>query len=148
MLQHLERPAAAVTEMVRVLRPHGRLVCCAPDWRTLTLTGLPPNLVALTARVLAAALPVCTAHPTLGSELPQLLRTCGLVEVATAEHSIEMRSRSEVEAVWPLEHIASVAARGGVPHEEAREWLAQMDAMGAAVQGSLTLHSACGVRSS
>ena len=82
--------AAVVREMTRVLKRGGRLVCCAPDWRTFQVDvlgnsvlegGAKPELAAATGRLLGGMVPGCTAHPYLGCNLPRLLRKCGLRDV-------------------------------------------------------------------
>jgi SAM-dependent methyltransferase len=45
VLMHLPRPAAAIGEMVRILRPGGLLVCVEPNnlWNYISVTSLTPN---------------------------------------------------------------------------------------------------------
>ena len=107
VMQHLEHPSRVLDEMERVTRAGGRIVCASPDWRTFTLDV---GGGGLTPRVLSAALPTCTCHPHLGVELRRMLRARGLCGVPVTAHTLVMEGRDAVEAVWPLEHVAAVAA--------------------------------------
>jgi SAM-dependent methyltransferase len=155
VLQHLPSPREMVLEMTRVARPDGGVVCCSsPDWRTLRLTGaagepLSAELASLSAAVLRVAAPICTCHPCLGAELRELLSSCGLREVRTRSHVLSMRSWGDVQALVVLEHMAEVAVCAGLPKDEADRWveLLALEGQSGRVRGTLTIHTACGVRS-
>jgi SAM-dependent methyltransferase/GNAT superfamily N-acetyltransferase len=151
MLQHQRDPSAALRQMRDAAKPRGqgRVVCSSPDWRTLRFevadgAAAPPELAALTAAVLDAAVPTCTAHPSLGAELPALLHDCGLANVVTRTDVLEMRSWRECDAVVVMAHFAAVAVRCGLPAAEAERWLALMQQQGEALRGELTVVTACG----
>ncbi len=78
MLQWLEDPAAAVAEMVRVLRPGGRFSLIDSDWRTLVIDLPDLDLAARFQQALVAA----RGRPAAaGGLLANLVRAAGLVDV-------------------------------------------------------------------
>lgn len=97
MLQWLADPSRAIAEMVRVLRPGGRLSLIDTDWRTLTVDL--PDAEAAEA-VSAAIWNLRGAPASVGSQLLNLCRATGqLVELeATAATHVWTRWDPDTEA--------------------------------------------------
>ncbi len=74
VLQHVERPREAIVEMVRALKPGGRLVCAEPDWSTFVIDAHDP---AVTRRV-AERWRDCFRNPDVGRRLLGWIREEGL----------------------------------------------------------------------
>lgn len=81
VLQHLPDPARAVREMIRVLRPGGRIALIDTDWETATLYPGAPELVDRVLTALSAPLVNAGAGRQLRSLLVEqgveVLDTCG-----------------------------------------------------------------------
>ena len=57
-----------------------------------------------------------------------------------------MVGREAAEAVWPLQHVASLAVEAGsVTAAEAAQWLDRVDYEGENFHGALTLYIAAGI---
>jgi SAM-dependent methyltransferase len=74
---HLKKPAAALSEMVRVLRDDGRVAICDYDLDTLFLDSRYDD-VTLKLRALSSRL---LRNPGVGKTLPRLFAEAGLVDV-------------------------------------------------------------------
>ena len=87
LLMHADgEPAAIVGELVRVLRPRGRLVAFDLDWDALVIDGAEQELTRRIVRSYSDGVP----NGCVGRTLPRLLRDAGLVEVTTVPHAIEI----------------------------------------------------------
>jgi ubiquinone/menaquinone biosynthesis C-methylase UbiE len=79
VLVHSATPAAVVGEMLRVLRPGGRIVATEPDLDTLVFDATPLAVV----RRLTQWHSDRVRSGTVGRHLPAILRQCGLEDVET-----------------------------------------------------------------
>jgi len=86
VLQWVPDPSAAVSEMLRVLRPGGRLSLIDTDWRTLVCDVDDPDLV---LRITAALLAQRGEQAAVGSRLLNMCRDAGLADIEhdTASHA-------------------------------------------------------------
>ena len=87
VLRYIERPEQAVQEMVRVVRPGGRVVIFDFDADTIVDAPDPP-LVRRIAEVLDAAIP----SPWVGRQLFRIFKQVGLTEVSVVPHAAVMTS--------------------------------------------------------
>jgi SAM-dependent methyltransferase len=78
LLLHVDRPAAVLSEMIRVTRAGGTVAAQDQDFGTLALTHPDP---ALTARILDAVAKSRYAEPCSGRRLPGLFASAGLRRV-------------------------------------------------------------------
>jgi ubiquinone/menaquinone biosynthesis C-methylase UbiE len=119
VFHHLDDPEKALTEMVRVARPGGRVVVSDVDYDTLIVAGPP---AALTRRV--------TAHHTdrmpsggVGRRLPALFRAAGLTRVELAPTTAVV-STFDDEVLHLRDKAEAARDAGVVTAGEAAAWLA------------------------
>ena len=126
-LMHLKDPEQALTEMVRVIRPGGKIVVFDFDWDT-TFIDHPDES---TTRKVIQAFRDGVQHGWIGRRLPRLCQTAGLVEVTCVPHVVQI---PYAVAVHLLEGaLASAQAAGAVSAEERTTWwryLEQAEAAG------------------
>lgn len=127
-LQWVEEPARAVSEMVRVLRPGGRLGLIDTDWGTLTIDH--PDQAA-TERVLRGVWSI--PNPWSGRRLLGLCRSSGL-EQLRLEADIAVVTEWEPDAgpvpgFMPFDGLVDAAAQAGtITPDEGAGWLEQLAA--------------------
>jgi ubiquinone/menaquinone biosynthesis C-methylase UbiE len=128
VLSHVPRGEAAIPEMVRVLRPGGRLGVFDLDTDMTAFTH--PDR-ALTRRIVAAASDATAVDGWLVRQLPLLFQRAGLVDVrARGFFPLETDLRSFYASM--ADRCAEVAIKAGVVTEsEGRAWLDAFHEQGA-----------------
>lgn len=123
VLQHLERPRGVLDELVRVVRPGGRVVACEPDWETLVVTASDRGL---TRRILNNATDRIPGG-WIGRELVPSFRSAGLVGIRVTARTLTTAGYGGAEAVFTLRTFAAHARKeGAVSGREARAWLTDL----------------------
>ena len=128
VLLHVEAAEAVVSEMRRVVRPGGRIMCVEADWETVTVY---PGERGLTRRILNFS---SDRHIEgwSGRRLAPLLRACGLANVSVQPIVTVDDASSGPEWVTFLHQRADMAASASVVSEaEAASWRQAIDRAGA-----------------
>lgn len=122
MLQHVTDPDAAIAEMVRVLRPGGRLCLIDTDWESMLFDGTPQLSEAY--RMLAPTLPTATST---GRTLRRRLITTGLADVRAEPVTVAMTDYAEAAALISVLDRAVLQGPLLRLGETAEPWLAEVD---------------------
>ena len=126
-LMHLTYPEQALAEMVRVLRPGGKVVVFDFDWGT-TFVDHPDER---TTRKVIQAFSDGVPHGWIGRRLPRLCQAAGLVEITCVPQVVHIPyviARPLLEGV-----LATTQATGSLLAEELTRWwqyLEQAEAAG------------------
>ena len=120
VLSHVPGGDGAIPELVRVLRPGGRLGVYDLDTDMTTITH--PDR-ALTRRIIAASSDAAAVNGWIGRQLPSLFRRGGVVDIRVRGFfPLETDANSFYGAL--AERCAEVAAKAGAISEaERRQWL-------------------------
>ncbi len=122
-LQHLKYPHIALAQMIRTLRPGGRIVVSEPDWGTLVVDS--PDDRALTRQILNYWADTRNSG-WVGRQLPALFQKGGLTKIEVQAISISGVVR---KYNWELDFIALVKSAQGARDDglisdvEADNWL-------------------------
>lgn len=116
-LQWVDDPAAAVAEMVRVVRPGGSLVLIDTDWRTAAFDLGDPQLEELLARVVASG-----PSGDVGGRVRRLAADAGL-------QAVRVRGATAVITDWDPDERD--AAPGFVPAERIAHLLVEVEGLSA-----------------
>jgi arsenite methyltransferase len=120
--------AASLAEMLRVLKPGGRVLIWDIDWSTVSISGDRDR----NARVMAAW-DEHLANPSLPRTLTRELRTAGFEQIELTAHGFATNDFNPDEYYGPtlVPFIAAfVAGRQGISADEADAWVAEQRALG------------------
>ncbi|GAB2872734.1 hypothetical protein GCM10027176_87840 [Actinoallomurus bryophytorum] len=124
VIQHVPDPDAAIAELVRVVRPGGRVCLVDTDWESFLTDGMPAELIeemGVLGRKLGLLRPV-------GRLLRGQMLRAGLREITAEPVAITLTDRATVETVHPAFDPAVIRALDVVPGELADLWFAAFDA--------------------
>ncbi len=120
VFQHLDRPAAALDQLIRVTKPGGRIVVGDPDWETLVFDA-PQS--AVTRTILNF---VCDSHRNawMGRQLYAQFRAAGLADVTVAANTLLFTDYGLADLTVALGTRVQQALDAEIITEhEAAEWL-------------------------
>jgi ubiquinone/menaquinone biosynthesis C-methylase UbiE len=120
-LQHVERPAAVISEMFRTVCPGGSVVCAEPDWGTFVIDDANHAV----ARQIAEFWLQDFRNPRMGLELQTHLEKTGFADIRVQEVRLSTTSFASSDIVFDITQSASrlAAATGS---GEPLDWLAQL----------------------
>ncbi|WP_414170935.1 methyltransferase domain-containing protein (plasmid) [Streptoverticillium reticulum] len=120
VLQHVEDPDRVLEEMLRVVRPGGRIVVCDPDTATQALNIEDHRLA---ARILGLRQTAGIRHGTFARRVPGILTARGLLDVEVEPHTLVVRDKRTIDDTMGVRDWADVFAdRGYLDRTEARRF--------------------------
>ena len=115
VFHHLEHPGQAFSELLRVTRPHGRVLLFEPDFET-AIVDAPDR--ALTRRLLNF---FCDGYQDgwMGRRLLRLFREAGLTNIVVEPVTVLLTDLSQANAVLAIEDTVARAGTEGIVAEAA-----------------------------
>lgn len=126
VLQHVDNPSRALSEMIRVTRVGGVIAVSDTDWGTMAMDMSDREA---TRTILALIFDHGIRNPWVGRQLPRLFREAGLRDVQVVPHALLMPATGPPSAIVERmpQRIQQAAAEGLVSEDRARAWKAEFD---------------------
>jgi ubiquinone/menaquinone biosynthesis C-methylase UbiE len=125
VLQHVADPGQAIAELVRVTRPGGRVCLIDTDWESMTVDGLPEDLVAVLKEHLYAK--VMLHHRSIGRTLRRRLVQADAVDLEATPVTCYFANVGATAPVLPMFNVQVAAETGMIPPEIHDDWFAAID---------------------
>jgi ubiquinone/menaquinone biosynthesis C-methylase UbiE len=129
VLHHLEDPARALAEMVRVARPGAAVVTVDPDFDTVAIDAPDRELT----RRFVHALCDSYRHGWMGRQVFRLFQDAGLTNIVVTPFSFALTDYALANTILSLEDTAAHARQSGIVGAvEVDDWLIGLQAASAA----------------
>lgn len=123
VLIHVPDPVAAITEMLRVLKPGGRIALSEPDMLGFWVANQYPQISA----VITGAIAQSCLHPNLPRDLSVVMRDLRLAELRHSALGMITDDFSFVDQVVRFEMVAqALAAKGVAPADLIEGWVSDL----------------------
>jgi ubiquinone/menaquinone biosynthesis C-methylase UbiE len=116
LLEHLPNAGPALTEMVRVTRPGGRIAVFDFDWDTMIIDHPDKE----TTRTIVLSYSDSIRNGWIGRQLPRLFRERGLNVVSL--ETVQIFPHYALIELFLGSHIAALQTNGALTADRAREW--------------------------
>lgn len=127
VFQHLDDPARALAEMVRVTRPGGRILVFDPDHSQHSVS-LENDLQCRVHEATRSALLRMIVNPRIGTRLPGLFRQAGLAAIEHFGWVLATTFPDYAQITFLQERLASAIAAGDITEDESRQFIAALEA--------------------
>lgn len=120
LLQHVRNPRLVLDEMVRLLKPGGRIVITDRDWGMVALDSSDDRTTRLILDEAASRI----RNPWIGRKLHGFFVSAGLEQISVQTHSINTRSFETADILLDLRSVAEHTVKAGHVSFAAKEaWL-------------------------
>jgi ubiquinone/menaquinone biosynthesis C-methylase UbiE len=126
VLQHLTDPERAVSEMIRVTRPGGRVGALELDQETMFIDHPDTEL----RDTLRDSIGTAMVQRAIGRQVPRLFVKAGLTHVHTAPHVIT--GHPHAFRLQLAHHVTELCDHGAITADRASRWWSTIDAAAAA----------------
>jgi ubiquinone/menaquinone biosynthesis C-methylase UbiE len=145
VLVHVPDPARALKELVRTVRPGGRVVISEPDMASVWATTSMPDV----GRIILDGVARSVANPLVARSLVDLFLDAGLTNVHIEARAMVINDPEPGERILNLSAVAEALVRNGsLELEQAQRWLGELferNSVGRFL-GGLTIFIVAGVR--
>jgi ubiquinone/menaquinone biosynthesis C-methylase UbiE len=125
-LQHVERPEAVLREILRTVRPGGRVVCADPDWGTFAIDASSlGDTEHPVARQIAQLWSQDIRNHRIGRDLRKLLEETGFVDLEVTETVLSTPDFASGDIVFDLTQSALRLAASS-ESDEPLAWLSKL----------------------